>query len=709
MPSNTATRPKARREKDRDQIARANNDRYVAVSQSGHSDYCARARKLNDMYVGGGRQWSAEDVEILESQGRKPIEINEIFDGVNTALGHEIANRVDISYKPRGMGADDDLAQTLSKVAMQIADNNDYTYAETEAFTDGLVQERGYLELSLDFDQNVRGEIRITVPDPMDVIPDPNGKSYDPDSWSDVTITRWWTLDDIEGNYGTKLRDEIENKIALLSENDWGESESDGSQRSKFGMDDHLGPDFVELQGPTDREQSGRVRVRVIDRQHWRTVLSTVAVFPSGDIRIIEDASERQIENAVLAGAITFKRPMKRVRWTISTFSDVLLHDDWSPFKHFTIIPFFPYFRRGQTVGLVTNLVGPQEMLNKAASQYLHIINTTANSGWIVEQNSLTNMDTDDLEADGAKTGLVIEYVKGSTAPTKIKPNTVPTGIDRLIQLGSEKIKMVSGISDAMRGDAPPSASGIAIQSLQFGSQLSLSVPLDNLGRTRKMVGKRLLELMQQHMTDEQVMRITETDKMGKPTTSELTLNAQQPDGSFLNDLTIGEYDTVVTTQPSQVTFQNSQFQQALELKKLIPALPDEYLIRYSNLADKQQIMETMAEAQRNAGSDPLNDARAALAKAQAVSKSVEALFSAINTAARLREDPALATLADVIARSGGFVDADTAPIYPAAEAAAAGPPVTAPPVNTNPNTPTNPDRGLNAGVETGQPQGEPA
>lgn len=688
---------------NRSSIARANNDRYVFAAQRGHVQYCQRARINDDMYLGGGRQWDANDSALLEEQGRKPIEINEIFDAVNTALGHEIANRVDISYKPRGMGADDDTAQTMSKVAMQIADNNGYQYLETEVFTDGLIQERGYLELSLDFDENVRGEIRVSVPDPMDVIPDPDGKGYDPDTWSDVTITRWWTLDDIEGNYGKAIRNQVEAKVHMLSDNDWGESEMDGTQRAKFGMEDSIGSsyDFVEIGPGTLKEDMGRVRVRVIDRQHWRTVLTTIAVFPTGDIRAIEDASEQQIEHALRAGAMTYKRPMKRVRWTISTFSDVLLHDDWSPFQHFTIIPFFPYFRRGQSVGLVTNLIGPQEMLNKAASQYLHIINTTANSGWLVEEHSLANMDTEDLEEEGAKTGLVIEYKKNAKTPEKITPNTVPTGIDRLIDLGSQKIRMVSGISDAMRGQTPPSASGIAIQSLQFGSQLSLSVPLDNLGRTRKMFGQRLLKLIQQNMSEAQVFRITETDKMGKPQTTELMLNQPQEDGSILNNLTIGEYDTIVTTQPSQVTFQNSQFQQALELKKLIPEFPSEYLVRYSNLADKQQVMETMGEAKRNAGAaNPLDEARAALAKAQAIGKSVEALYSAIKTAATLRQDPALAGLADTIAKSAGFIDADPGPIYPAEQAAAAGPPVVAPGNNTNPVTPPNPERGINEGLE---------
>lgn len=686
---------------DRTKIARLNNERYNYVVQRGHTDFCEQARRLDDMYLGAGKQWLDADRQYLEENGRRPIEINEVFDAVNTALGHQIANRVDISYRPRGMGADDDLATALSKVAMQLADNNGYQFVETDVFTDGIIQRRGYFEFRLDFDDNLRGEIRLDSLDPMDVIPDPDAKTYDPDGWKDVIITRWWTLDEIEGHYGDKARRQVESKLDGLSEEDWGEADLDGVRRARIGgeSDEAVGSlyEFVEKDGGDDL---ATISVRIVDRQHWRTTLTKVAVYPTGDIRIIEDATHAQLQHAKQQGAILLNRPMRRVRWTVSTACDVLLHDDWSPFRHFSVIPYFPFFRRGRMVSLVDNLVGPQEMLNKAASQFLHVINTTANSGWIVEAGSLVNMDTEDLETEGAKTGLVLEYEKGTTKPEKIQPNSIPTGIDKLITLGSEKIRMVSGISDAMRGNTPASASGVAIQSLQFGSQLSLSVPLDNMSRTRRFVGQRFLELIQAHMTEPQIFRITETGANGEEKSSDLPINWTSESGEMLNNLTIGEYDAVVTTQPSQITFQNSQFQQAEALKKLIPGFPDDVLVRYSSLADKRAVIEQMNEARKNAGANPLDDAKAKLANSQAVNKSIESLYSAIKTAALLRSDPALAAIADMLAKSGGFVDADMAPIYPEVPGQAVPGLAVDPVNNTNPITPPNPGRGINAGIE---------
>ena len=67
-----------------------------------------------------------------------------------------------------------------------------------------MIQQRGYFDVRMDFDDSTGGEIRVSVEDPMDVIPDPDAKHYAPASWSDVIKTSWQSLDEIEGEYGKK-------------------------------------------------------------------------------------------------------------------------------------------------------------------------------------------------------------------------------------------------------------------------------------------------------------------------------------------------------------------------------------------------------------------------------------------------------------------------------------------------------------------------
>ena len=201
---------------------------------------------------------------------------------------------------------------------------------------------------------------------------------------------------------------------------------------------------------------------------------------------------------------------VKKVRWTV-TCDHVVLHDDWSPYDDFTVVPFFAYFRRGRPFGMVRNLLSPQEQLNKIASQELHIVNTTANSGWMVESGSLVGMNPDDLEEHGAETGLVLEYARGTTPPTKIQPNQIPTGLDRISQKAAANVKAISGINDSMLGTDSAEVSGIAIQAKQNRGTIMIQVPLDNLNKTRQYLAEKTLNLIQRFYTEERLIPVSYT------------------------------------------------------------------------------------------------------------------------------------------------------------------------------------------------------
>ena len=98
-----------------------------------------------------------------------------------------------------------------------------------------------------------------------------------------------------------------------------------------------------------------------------------------------------------------------------------------------------------------------------------------------------------------------------------------------------------------------------------------------------------------------------------------------------------------------------------------------------------------------------LLEAQARKADADTTARSVEAQYSAIQTAQVIAQTPATSGLADGLLRSAGYVDRDAAPIVPEAPA---GLPSVDMPENTNPMTPANPGVGLNTGIKTPGPDG---
>lgn len=687
---------------DDQQLIERNWQRYEYGKNRGHLSFIENARFLEGMYLGGGEQWTQEDKEALAAAGKPFFEFNRILPKINAALGYQISNRMDIGFRPRGGMADQDLASVLSKVAMQVADNNHLQWKETQVFGDGLIQQRGYYDVRVSYEDSMFGEIRIETLDPMDVMPDPDAKDYDPDSWQDVIVTRWLTLDEIEALYGTAKRQEVE-QSGDKDDADFGD-EDDEEERNKFGMESIGGEYGSEVQG------DGTRRIRVIDRQAWRIENADVLITMEGDIRVVNDLSPQRLEAIRARGVLETKRRVRRVRWTVTT-ANTVLHDDWSPFNHFTVVPYFPLFRRGKTRGLVDNAVGPQQMLNKSLSQFVHIVNTTSNSGWITWANTLHNMSEDELEDRGAETGLHISLKKDTPTdkmPRKIQPNQIPQGMDRIIERSATLLEQATGINDAMVGNQGREVSGIAIQSRQHAAQQQLAVPLDNLARTRNLLANRILDLIQNFYDEPRIIRITETDARGKELTEELELNQPMDDGSVLNDLTIGEYDVVITEVPTQVTFENSQFMQIMEMMDKGAPIPWAFVLRHSNLAKKQEIIEALEQQQQNQ-TDPLTEAKVKLTEAQAmkaareaVNKAVESQYSAIQTAGVIEQTPATSPLADKLLRSAGYEDQDAAPIVPEYQAMAEiAPAAMDVPTNTNPLTPANPAVGMNAGIET--------
>ena len=568
-----------------EEITRAQWARYERARDNGHLDYVDMALKCDEYYQGD--QWDLDDQAALEAEGRPALTINTILPTINTILGEQSSRRADVKFKPR-RGGSEDVAHTLTKLYMQIADSNKLDWVEQQVFSDGLIMDgRGYFDVRMDFSDHVEGEIRITAKDPLDILIDPDAKDADPKTWNEVFESKWMTLDEIEELYGK----DKSNQLLFVAENGMSFGpDSVEYQETRFG-DTETNDDYFGAGVPGDEEYRNVKALRVIERQHKK--LTRAAFFvdrTTGDQRECPsqwgESKCKKFAKKYDMELIT--KVIRRVRWTV-TCDQVVLHDDWSPYNDFTIVPFFCYFRRGRPFGVIRNLLSPQEQLNKIASQELHIVNTTANSGWMVEAGSLVGMTADDLEEHGAETGLVLEYARGTNPPQKIGANQIPTGLDRIGQKAQANIQSISGINDSMLGTDSAEVSGVAIQAKQNRGAIMIQVPLDNLRKTRQYLAEKILNLVQTFYTEERVIQVTNEEDPMQPR-EPMMLNASTPEGDIINNLTIGEYDVIVSSAPARDSFDETQFAEALSLRQAGVAIPDDAIIQYSHLLRKEEL-----------------------------------------------------------------------------------------------------------------------
>lgn len=569
-------------------VAREQYSRYVRARDNGHGDFTEKSHTCREFFF--GKQWKDTDLAALQRFRRPALTINKIKTTVSTVLGEQIANRSEISFRPRGGGHNADLANVLTKVFKQISDNNQLAWLRTDVFADGMISGRGFYDVRLDFGDSMMGEVVIDQLNPNSVLLDPDASAYDPSKWNEVFTTNWTTPDDIEALYGAADARILRERRHSAFEYGY-DSIANLDARDTFAGKDRVTP---WPSGDQDTDTHTVRAVRTIDRQYRKLRKVRHFVDPAtGDMRRIPDSWDRERIAAVraAAGLEVIDKLVRAIRWTV-TADDVVLKDEWSPYNYLTVVPYFPYFMYGQTAGMVEDLLGPQELLNKATSQELHVINTTANSGWKVRSGALTNMTVEELEQKGAQTGLVLE-VNDMEGVDKISPNQVPTGLDRVTFKAEEHIKSVSGVNDSMQGFDREDVAARAIEKKrQAGSTSTLSKPLDNLTRSDFYLARNILDLVQTFYTEPRILTITD----GSPTGDVETVGVNQPtpEGEILNDLTIGEYDVVITSVPHRETLEDSEFEQAVALRELGVPIPDDILIDASRLRDKKLIIQRL-------------------------------------------------------------------------------------------------------------------
>lgn len=567
--------------------ANENYLRYTYMRDFSHIYFIEKAQRCQNFVA--GHQWDPEDLQRLRDQKRPALTLNKTLITLASILGEQIDVRTEVGYRAR-YGAPDGAAEIMTKVQQFIAYINQLNWKRSEVFCDGVVTGRGYYDVRMNFDKSVTGEIEISMENPKNVLPDPDADQMDPETWNDVIVTKWHTPQDIALLYNAADAKALSQRTS--SGFAFGYDSLDYARDRIAGTGTVAGPGLIESFKPQSKI------IRTIDRQY--RVLSKVKFFvdpKTGDkSRIPDHWADEQIATEVQTkGLAVISELIKRIRWMV-TADEYVLHDDWSPYQHFTIVPYFPFFLHGKTIGLIEHLLDPQELLNKSTSQELHVVNTMANSGWKVKSGVLVNMELDELEERGATTGLVLE-INGDPDKdvVKIQPNQIPQGLERLSFKAEAYIKAISGRGDAQIGVSRADVSGKALDKSVQSSDVTLRKAFDNLERSDFLLARNILDLVQEFMTAPQIMNITHDDLSG--TSESVAVNQPDDTGQILNDLTLGEFDVMIVSSPAKRTLEESQFEQAIGMREQGIQIPDEFIIENSNLIKKGEIVKAMKAA----------------------------------------------------------------------------------------------------------------
>lgn len=596
------------------------NYRYFEYCRTnGHDPYLLRTETGLNFFI--GNQWTEEERAQMRETDRPALTINQFFRDLSSIIGEMIYSTGDVRFAPTD-AAFEDVSDVLQKTYLSIAGLNKLEYLEPRVLFMGMLSGRGYFRVRTDFDEQMQGQVTITTPRPQNIILHPEIDDPDPKTWPEVFTTRFMSLDQLALTYGDAAAKEIE----ATPQADWLSPYDSYAERQLS----------QQLNGGTYYDPSnGDPRLlrcrRIVEREYRVLKYKNFFVDPvSGDMSEVPENWDRERIGRLmeLTGVAVIKRRTRTVHWTVSC-DRFLLHDADSPYNEFTIVPFFPYFVDGYTMGLGDQLTDLQRFTNKLYSQELHILNSAANSGWKVKKNSLQNMTEEELERKGASTGLTA-VLNDVDDLQRIEPGQLPAGHDHLAQTLDGKFHQISGYNEAMAGAPSTEATGDALSNRVARGSVNLATAANALYFTKTLLAERIRDQVQTFYTESRLLHYT------NPATHEtqaVMLNQPTPEGQVLNNVTTGKYQVSVIPAPSRDLVQQTVFDQLKAMRvELGMAIPDQVMLQYSSLPQKSAVAQAIKDG---AGDQSAQQQQQALQQALLQAELAAKQASSVNSAAQ--------------------------------------------------------------------------
>ena len=571
--------------------ARENFQLYSYCRENGHEEYLARTERNMRFYA--GKQWTNEELAALEADNRPHLTINETFRTAQAVLGELSQHAADVRFTAYD-SVYDKTADALDKLYMHDAViENDLEFIDHTVRLRGLLFGRGFYDIRVDFDENMQGKVRITAPRPQNIVLDPDIESVNVCEWSRFFRTRWMSYNQVSLTYGKAFAKTLKEQMTY-------HPKQDNEELSLHRLLSKRGMLYGQASGVDDPNFP---QYRFIEQQYRREAFKNCFIdLETGDMsEVPEDWDANKISYLKQTlGLDVVKRRVKTVGWLVTT-GDLVAHDEDSPYNEFTIVPYMPYFIDGYTFGVIDQQVDPQRLLNKALSNELHILSTSANSGWIIKAGKVVSHTREELESDGAKTGLVLEITEDGAAE-KIQPNSVPAGHDRLAQTGLQFVQTMGGATQAMFGEAAQQhVPGKALQEDLNRGPVNLFTAINAFFNTKRTLARRFYDCVRQYYTETRVIRTTDPMGMAQPP---VAINQPTPEGRLINDVSQGKYFVHMVAAPARQSVEQFAFQQLKELRgELGVMIPDDVLLSVASIPRRAEIIERVRQLTGGEGS----------------------------------------------------------------------------------------------------------
>ncbi len=563
-----------------------------------------------------GDQWTDEDRQALKDQARPCLTFNRIRPIINIVSGYQRENSARIKVNPEG-GEDRIFSEVMDRAIKFVEKISHLNHKMGYWFDDGCYCGKGWLEGIITYDKDpIRGELQFKQRTPYQILPDPDFKEYDLNDgcrycFKVVKLTKAELLDLYPGKKtvienldndtsddptqtivgGVLLEgdsDDYGNKSALTTITQEGGSEDDEESEfdndEKFTVKEYWHLKMVDKFFVIEKDNG---EPRRFDKKEEAEVFITSQGFG----KIIERKVPEMHVSALCAGWLLQDDKLSPFEPYYSGYSFFRFMADWAPNSEDEVL---------RVQGITRPLKDPQREKNKAKSQNLHILNTQANSGWVIDDNALTPEGSKKLEEMGAKPGIVIKKKPGSEV-REILPKGPNAGMIQREEKADEEFKQVIGVNPDLLGLQENTASGRAIGLRIKQAVLSLTRLFANYRYSKEIIGKFILEMVPMLFDEKKLIKIIGPQYMGKALDPE-----KYPEGlkdghiaAFLTMVKDNKYDVFVAEADQNATMRYEIFQELTELLKAGAPIPMDLLVDYMDLPNSEEVKQKIKQQQQ--------------------------------------------------------------------------------------------------------------
>jgi len=526
-----------------------------------------------------GDQWTAAEKEALKERNQPATVNNQVNVTINRLVGQFVKQRTRIGYRGRNGEVDDPVANTLSDTYLFIKQNNALEFEERDVADDGFTSGFGCFHTDVTFDDLFNPEIRVRHVDPLDIYPDPYSRRYD---WNQdakfICWAKWVDPDEAKELYPNKSGD-----IAMAM-----------TAHDYSGV--LAGVDSFKNENYYDRTRN---RIRIIECWYKTRQRETVLLGPKDETinATEEDMSESDIKKKMDSDDGYRRIDRVKSKMNVGIFSGGILFEhkevqglNGRSRENFPFVPYMLYRKKnGEPYSLIHIAISMQDAINKRESKGLHLLSTNQS---VFEQGAVADLAKHATEK--AKPDGIIELLPGYFEKF-VLANNLEMGASQ-VSMGAEAkndFRRITGINPDALGERSEVRSGVGIARKQAMTDVIIAPIFDNFRRTRQMLAKNILELVQIFMTEKKIFTITDDLNASK----QIVLNSDDNQAEAIKQ---GIFDVVVEDMPDTTTIQEEQMQLlATTLPQILPFGPawTEILFEMSSIRNKDAILNKVRQA----------------------------------------------------------------------------------------------------------------